>query len=203
MSAILVAFPLALLWTGCSKDGYDEEVVTPYSYSDSFRLPEELDGEFAINWIVDDQVVDTTRLQVKYTANVLSLPLDWLHRQIFQQEKAAVEMRDDEIGKVWGLALRLTGYTDNSVYFDITKNMYNQQVFVDGHPFDYNVYFSTDRATAIYSKQWDSWTATIPIDSIQIADDSIRVNLRSKVVNVIRFNPAKNLSFISTKRIKN
>ena len=64
-------------------------------------------------------MVDTTRLQVEYTANVLSLPLDWLNRQIFQQEKVSVEIRDDESSKVWGLALRLTGYTDNSIYFDV------------------------------------------------------------------------------------
>lgn len=200
---LICLLTVALQLTGCSK-GYDEgyEAISHYA-SDAFTLPRELNGEFAVNWIVDDEVVDTTRLQVEYTANVLSLPLDWLNRQIFQQEKVSVEIRDDESSKVWGLALRLTGYTDNSIYFDVTKSTYTQRVFVDNSPFDYYVYFATDKATAIYNKQWDAWTATIPIDSIQVADESIRVNHRPKVIDVIRFNPAKNLSFTSTKRTKN
>ncbi|MBQ7987075.1 MAG: hypothetical protein IJ253_01010 [Bacteroidaceae bacterium] len=204
VSIVMAAFTLAALLTGCSKvydSTKDAEYYAPYF--DSYFLPDEFNGEFAINWMVADEVVDTTRLQVEHTANVLSLPLDWLHRQIFQQENATIEFRDDETSKVWGLALRQTGSSDNNVYFDITKDTYNQRVFVDAHPYDYEVYFSSAKATAIYNMQWDSWTATIPIDSIQVADDSIRVDHRPAVVNVIRFNPAKNLSFISTKRTNN
>ena len=193
----------ALLLTGCSIDDGDS-ASEEYPMDDrGLSMRDEFNGEFAINWMVDGEVVDTTRLQVAQGATVLSMPFDWLHQQIFQKTDASIEIRDDEISKMCGLWLRLTGYTDSNVYFNITRSTYTQRVFVDDHSFEYYVYFSTDKATAIYSKQWDSWAATIPIDSIQVTDDSIRVNHRPAVVDVIRFNPARILSFISTKRTKN
>ena len=131
-------------------------------------------GEFAISWLVNGEEVDTTRLQVMVQTNVLSMPLEWLNSVAFPEAQQVTTWDADDAG--WDWHFSLTGYSEYSVYFAIKNTQYYHRAMVDGKLLGYRVSFAPEQSTAVYSSQWDSWTAATPIDSIEVVDETIRHN---------------------------
>ena len=196
---MMAAWVCAMLLVACSIEDNDRQ-QNPYlneGTSQGLYGNNEFDGEFAINWMVNGEVVGSSLLQVSMGANVLELPFQWLHHTIFPDAKEVKWPEWIYEPDIWGMRIALTGYSDDTNYFTVKGTEHNQQVIVDGKTMDYTVYFSKDNSIAIYYKNWDAWSAITPIDSIRVYDETAR-----EVVDVKRFTPAINLSFNSTKRTK-
>jgi len=99
--------------TGCTK-GEDGD-----SGMSNVNAPSDMpyNGAFEINWTVDGQTVGTSTLEMMYTANILSLPHNWLHQQLFPGQ--TVTLLSDDIAQIWALHLSPTGYSDDNNYFAI------------------------------------------------------------------------------------
>ena len=203
MKKILSILLCAALFTSCSKDDGDmvsKNAAEEYNEFDRSGMEKdsEFNGEFTLNWTADGKSIDTSTLQVWMTANILSLPHDWLHQQIFPGQE--VTLLGDDITKIWAMHLMMTGYSDENYYFQIRNTAYEQGVEVGGQMLSYEVCFSPEHSTTFYNRASDSWTGIAPIDSIVVRDEVNRTNHHPTVISVRRFSPAVNLSFTTTSR---
>lgn len=196
MKKIITMLICTAMLTGCTK-GEDGD-----SSMSNVNAPSDMpyNGAFEINWTVDGQTVGTSTLEWMYTANILSLPHDWLHQQLFPGQQ--VTLLSDDVAQIWALHLSPTGYSDDNNYFAIENTHYEQFVSVGGQRLTYDVCFSQRRSTAICNRVTGFWTGVAPIDSIVIRDEDNRVDHRPVVVSVKRYSPAVVLAFNTTKRIR-
>ncbi|MBQ8713330.1 MAG: hypothetical protein IJ551_11015 [Prevotella sp.] len=181
----------------CSTD--DDEPKLLYTDGSSMSTAA-WNGEYAVNWVVDGEVVDTTRLQVMVQTNVLSMPYGWLQQQAFPTAREVTTWDTESLG--WDMHFYVTGYSENNYYFTMMNTQFEHRAMVDERLLTYDVFFSPTKSTAVYNPQWDSWTAAMFIDSIQIMDEKIRENHRPVVLETRRFTPALLLTMQSTKRTR-
>lgn len=204
MKTIHLIIMSAMLAVACSTGDDD---AAPFgealnnTYTNGMGMNSEWNGEFAVNWTVNNEIIDSTRLQVQIQSNVLAMPFEWLHRQAFPAANEVTSWQVDNDG--WDMRFSVMGYSESNVYFYITNPHYSHRAMVDGRLLTYDVYFSPERSTAVYNRQWDSWTAIMPIDSIEISDETMRQNHRPVVIETRRFAPALPLSLNSTNRTRN
>lgn len=205
MRKILSALLCAALLTSCLKSHDDDFAwaTGPFDTAspDGMSKDSEFNGEFALSWTVDGQRVGTSTLQVWMTANILSLPCDWLHQQLFPGQE--VRLLGDDIVRIWAMHLAMSGYSDDNYYFKIQNTTYQQTVEVGGRQLTYEVCFTPERSTTFYNKVSDSWTGIAPIDSIVVRDEDNRTDHHPTLVGVKRFSPAATLSFSTTSRTEN
>lgn len=196
--AILAFTLLAACSTG-DDESFMQWTETNYNSADDngLTMNDVFNGEFAISWMLDGEQLDTTRIQVLRGLNVLQPPTRWFCQQAFPNASTVVSTADD-VTQIWGTHIRLTGYSDDNVYFVIGNTNYIQPVEADGQRMVYIVWFTPGKSTAVYNKTWDTWAAVTPVDSITVYDDS-QLH-RGTLVSTTRFVPAANLTFTSTQR---
>ena len=201
MKKILPALLCAALLASCLKNDDDSLNGSADNYSvPRAETEREYNGEFTLDWKVDGKSVGASTLQVMVTANILALPHDWLHQQIFPGQQ--VTLLGDDISQIWAMHLMMTGYSDENCYFKIQNTAYEQSVDIGGQMLSYKVCFAPERSTTLYNKTTDSWTGIAPIDSIVVSDEVNRTNHHATVISVKRFSPALNLSFSTTSRTR-
>ena len=115
MKTIHLIIMSAMLAVACSTGDDD---AAPFgealnnTYTNEMGMNSEWNGEFAVNWTVGGDVIDSTRLQVLVQTNVLAMPFEWLHRQAFPAANEVTSWQIDNDG--WDMRFSVMGYSERS-----------------------------------------------------------------------------------------